>query len=132
MAPTAHTLGVFAGQARQLVHPPASAQNNRPPLCIRGMRQHAPTVQLSYCHACFGALIRPCLHVDTQVYGLPLNAYTYHLIYRKDIFEQYNITMPRTWRELLDFARQYNGTAGMHAFCGNWSPCYIGKTYLFM
>ncbi len=59
-----------------------------------------------------------------QIVGLPVTSFTYHLAYRKDIFAQYNLTVPRTWRELLQFSRQYNGTAGMHAFCGVWGPCF--------
>ncbi len=62
---------------------------------------------------------------------MPLNAYTFHLIYRKDIFAQYNLTLPRTWRELLAFARQYNGTAGMHAFCALGNTCYQGESQMF-
>ncbi len=59
-----------------------------------------------------------------QVVTLPSSVFTYHLAYRKDIFAQYNLTVPRTWRELLQFSRQYNGTAGMHAFCTVWGPCF--------
>ncbi len=47
-------------------------------------------------------------------------------MYRKDVFAKHNIPVPRTWRELLSFARQYNGTDGMHAVCLYWGSCYGG------
>ncbi len=40
---------------------------------------------------------------------------------------QYNIPLPRTWRELLTYARQWNGTDGMNAFCIMDSICYGGS-----
>jgi ABC-type glycerol-3-phosphate transport system substrate-binding protein len=59
-----------------------------------------------------------------QVVGLPVGALGYHLYYRKDVFAQYNLTLPRTWQELVDYSRAYNGTAGKYAFCGSFSACY--------
>lgn len=31
-----------------------------------------------------------------QVVSLPIAAYTYQLMYRKDLFARYNLTLPRT------------------------------------
>ncbi len=56
---------------------------------------------------------------------MPTGSTPASFLYRKDIFAQYNLTLPRTWRELLSFARQYNGTAGMHAFCGLPDLCTV-------
>lgn len=52
-----------------------------------------------------------------------MGAYSYHLFYRKDLFAQYNLTLPRTWGELIDFARASNGTGNKWAFCGEFSLC---------
>ncbi len=69
---------------------------------------------------------RACLRCTMQVIGLPFNSYTRHLMYRKDMFAKYNITVPRTWRELLSFGRAWNGTEGMHAVCLHFGNCYGG------
>ncbi len=62
--------------------------------------------------------------MHAQVVNLPFSTYPYHLAYRRDLFQRYNLTVPSTWRELAQFAREKNGTAGMHAFCGLWGPCF--------
>lgn len=59
---------------------------------------------------------------QSEVYGLPITAYTHLLIYRKDLIRKHNITLPRTWRELIAFSRAYNGTEGLYAFCPPVSP----------
>ncbi len=61
-----------------------------------------------------------------QVIAAAGNAFTRLFTYRKDVFAKHNIPVPRTWRELLSFARQYNGTDGMHAVCLHGGSCYGG------
>jgi multiple sugar transport system substrate-binding protein len=40
--------------------------------------------------------------IDGNIYGIPSGGNTKHLIYRTDLFEQYNLEVPTTWDEIID------------------------------
>jgi len=44
-----------------------------------------------------------------KTYGIPIAGETVLVMYRKDLFEQYNKTPPETYQELLDLARFFDG-----------------------
>ena len=46
------------------------------------------------------------LRIDGKLYGLPYNTNARAMVYRKDLFEQYNLSIPETWNELIETARK--------------------------
>ena len=46
------------------------------------------------------------LRINGKLYGLPYNTNARAMVYRKDIFKKYNLSIPKTWDELLDTARK--------------------------
>jgi len=45
------------------------------------------------------------LRIEGKLYGIPYNTNARALIYRKDVLEKYDLTVPQTWDELIDAAR---------------------------
>ena len=45
------------------------------------------------------------LKIDGKLYGIPYNTNARALIYRKDVLEQYGLSVPKTWDELIETAR---------------------------
>lgn len=45
-----------------------------------------------------------------KVVALPVQSYSYVLYYRLDLFERFNLTVPTTWRQMLDLVIRMNGT----------------------
>jgi len=46
------------------------------------------------------------LRINGKLYGLPYNTNARAMVYRKDIFEKYNLSVPKTWDELIQTARK--------------------------
>jgi ABC-type glycerol-3-phosphate transport system substrate-binding protein len=46
------------------------------------------------------------LRINGKLYGLPYNTNARAMVYRKDIFEKYNLSIPKTWDELIQTARK--------------------------
>jgi ABC-type glycerol-3-phosphate transport system substrate-binding protein len=46
------------------------------------------------------------LRINGKLYGLPYNTNARAMVYRKDIFEKYNLSIPETWDELIQTARK--------------------------
>jgi ABC-type glycerol-3-phosphate transport system substrate-binding protein len=46
------------------------------------------------------------LRIDGKLYGIPYNTNARALVYRKDIFEQYGLEVPKTWTEFVETARK--------------------------
>jgi len=46
------------------------------------------------------------LRINGKLYGLPYNTNARAMVYRKDIFEKYNLAIPKTWDELILTARK--------------------------
>jgi len=57
------------------------------------------------------------LTINGKLYGIPYNTNVRVLLYRKDLFEKYSLTAPKTWEELLQFAAtissKESGVAGI-------------------
>ncbi len=69
------------------------------------------------------ASTRPGVTFDGKQYGLPYTYYQWGVYYRKDLFEQYGITAPKTWDEYLAACKtlKENGIA----------PIAIGTKFLW-
>lgn len=52
------------------------------------------------------------LRINGKLYGLPYNTNARAMVYRKDIFEKYNLSIPQTWDELIRTARQITELTG--------------------
>jgi ABC-type glycerol-3-phosphate transport system substrate-binding protein len=52
------------------------------------------------------------LRIGGKLYGIPYNTNARAMVYRKDIFEQYNLEIPKTWRELVITARKITELTG--------------------
>ncbi|MBT1160809.1 extracellular solute-binding protein [Bifidobacterium sp. SO1] len=66
------------------------------------------------------------------VYGVPQDSCPAALMYRKDIFEQYGIAVPKTWDEYLDAARKLhaaNPDVYITAFTPNEASLFIQDFY---
>jgi multiple sugar transport system substrate-binding protein len=46
------------------------------------------------------------LRINDKLYGIPYNTNARGLVYRKDIFEENGLTVPTTWTDFIDTARQ--------------------------
>ena len=46
------------------------------------------------------------LRINGKLYGLPYNTNARAMVYRKDIFEKHNLSIPQTWDELIQTARK--------------------------
>jgi ABC-type glycerol-3-phosphate transport system substrate-binding protein len=46
------------------------------------------------------------LRINGKLYGLPYNTNARAIVYRKDIFEKYHLSVPKTWDELIQTARK--------------------------
>ncbi|KAG2495324.1 hypothetical protein HYH03_006594 [Edaphochlamys debaryana] len=54
---------------------------------------------------------------DGAVSALPLVPAPFLLLYRTDLFEQLNLTVPQTWEQMADMAERFNGYEGMAGAC---------------
>ncbi|MCH9276538.1 extracellular solute-binding protein [Bifidobacterium amazonense] len=66
------------------------------------------------------------------VYGVPQDSCPTALMYRKDIFEQYGVSVPKTWDEYLDAARKLhsaNPDVYITAFTPNEASLFIQDFY---
>lgn len=52
------------------------------------------------------------LRINGKLYGLPYNTNARAMVYRKDIFEKYNLSVPQTWEELVQTARKITELTG--------------------
>jgi ABC-type glycerol-3-phosphate transport system substrate-binding protein len=52
------------------------------------------------------------LRINGKLYGLPYNTNARAMVYRKDIFEKYNLSIPKTWDELVQTARKITELTG--------------------
>ena len=52
------------------------------------------------------------LRIGGKLFGIPYNTNARAMIYRKDIFEQYNLKVPETWEELVITARKITELTG--------------------
>jgi ABC-type glycerol-3-phosphate transport system substrate-binding protein len=52
------------------------------------------------------------LRIGGKLYGIPYNTNARAMIYRKDLFAQYNLKVPTTWRELVITARKITELTG--------------------
>jgi multiple sugar transport system substrate-binding protein len=66
---------------------------------------------------------RPTLTVDGKQYGVPFGYYQWGVFYRKDIFDKYGLSEPKTWDEFLNVCDtlKSNGI----------TPITIGTKYLW-
>lgn len=46
------------------------------------------------------------LRINGKLYGIPYNTNARAMVYRKDLLEQYGLTLPTTWTELITTARK--------------------------
>jgi multiple sugar transport system substrate-binding protein len=46
------------------------------------------------------------LRINGKLYGIPYNTNARAMVYRKDIFEQYGLEVPKTWDEFVETARK--------------------------
>jgi ABC-type glycerol-3-phosphate transport system substrate-binding protein len=46
------------------------------------------------------------LRINGKLYGLPYNTNARAMVYRKDLFEKYNLSIPKTWDELIQTAKK--------------------------
>ncbi|KXZ55603.1 hypothetical protein GPECTOR_2g1153 [Gonium pectorale] len=58
---------------------------------------------------------------DQQTYGVPVGGVGHMMYYRKDAFQRYNISVPRTWDDVLDIARTWKGRLDLN---GDGTPDY--------
>lgn len=52
------------------------------------------------------------LRINGKLYGLPYNTNARAMVYRKDLFEKYNLSVPQTWEELIQTARKITELTG--------------------
>ena len=52
------------------------------------------------------------LRINGKLYGLPYNTNARAMVYRKDIFDKYNLSVPQTWDELIQTARKITELTG--------------------
>lgn len=52
------------------------------------------------------------LRINGKLYGLPYNTNARAMVYRKDLFEQYNLEVPKTWSEMIAAARKITEMSG--------------------
>ncbi|MBV8588179.1 MAG: sugar ABC transporter substrate-binding protein [Verrucomicrobia bacterium] len=64
----------------------------------------------------FDSVIK-ALTINGKLYGVPYNTNVRVLLYRKDLFQKYNLSVPKTWEELLKDAstisEKESGVAGL-------------------
>ena len=46
------------------------------------------------------------LRINGKLYGIPYNTNARAMVYRKDLFEKFNLAVPTTWNELIQTARK--------------------------
>ncbi|WP_380056811.1 ABC transporter substrate-binding protein [Falsihalocynthiibacter sp. SS001] len=69
------------------------------------------------------ASTKPSMTMDGKQYGVPYTYYQWGVYYRKDIFEQYGLSEPKTWAEEI---------ANCQTLLDNGVKCYtIGTKYLW-
>lgn len=56
------------------------------------------------------------LKINGKLYGLPYNTNARAMVYRKDIFEKNNLTVPRTWEGLIQTARKITELTGKKTY----------------
>ncbi len=58
------------------------------------------------------------LMIGGKLYGIPYNTNARAMIYRKDLFEEYDLKVPETWTELVETARKITELTGgeVHGF----------------
>jgi len=56
------------------------------------------------------------LRIKGKLWGLPYNTNARGLIYRKDLFEQYNLKVPTTWTEFVETGRQITKLTNKEVF----------------
>lgn len=49
-----------------------------------------------------------------RIIGLPVLQYDMLMYYRRDVFAQYNLSVPQTWEQLVGLARDMNGGCDEH------------------
>ena len=78
---------------------------------------------------------RDIFTVNDQVYGIPTAGESVFLIYRKDLFDEAGIEVPKTWDELLQVAKQFHegGEVEGVAFRAQkgWQFTYTYSIFLF-
>lgn len=52
------------------------------------------------------------LRINGKLYGLPYNTNARAMVYRKDIFKKYGLSVPKTWEELIQTARKITELTG--------------------
>jgi len=52
----------------------------------------------------YASNVMDAVTIDGQIYGIPFNTNVRLLLYRKSIFEKYNLEVPKTWDELIETA----------------------------
>ncbi len=61
--------------------------------------------------------------MDGQIYGTPQDSGAATMVYRKDVFDKYKLTVPRTWDEFATQAAKLHAadpTITMISYPGNW------------
>jgi ABC-type glycerol-3-phosphate transport system substrate-binding protein len=56
------------------------------------------------------------LTVDGKVYGLPYNTNARVLLYRKDLFKEYGLEVPKTWADYLKVASAITEKSGKKVY----------------
>jgi len=56
------------------------------------------------------------LRINGKLYGIPYNTNARALIYRKDIFEEYGLSIPETWDELIETSRTITEKSNKEVF----------------
>ncbi len=56
------------------------------------------------------------LKINGKLYGLPYNTNARAMVYRKDIFETHNLSIPKTWDELIQTARKITELTGKKTY----------------
>lgn len=52
------------------------------------------------------------LRIGGKLYGIPYNTNARAMVYRKDIFEEHDLKVPKTWGEFVETARKITGLTG--------------------
>jgi ABC-type glycerol-3-phosphate transport system substrate-binding protein len=65
--------------------------------------------------------------IDDKLYGIPYRTDTGILYYRKDLLNQYNQKIPKTYKELIQIYETISKDEDIYGFAGSWYP-YEGLT----
>ena len=78
---------------------------------------------------CFSGVYQPIadsVTIDGKKYGIPMEAYTFGILYNKDVFERMGLAAPETTEELEAVCDVFNAN-GIHPFANNFYEKYLNR-----